>query len=47
MANSFTTVSRSNLSESDLEFVATVELEEFPFDEPWEAENRAMPFFSA
>lgn len=39
MANSFTTVSRSNLSESDLELVATVKLEQFPFDEPWEAKQ--------
>lgn len=39
VANSFTTVSRSNLSQSDLELVATVELEEFPFDEPWAAEQ--------
>ena len=39
MANSFTTVSRSNLSTSDLELVATVHLEEFPYNAPREAER--------
>ena len=47
MANSFTTVSRSNLSESDLELVATVGSKSSRSMNHGRRNNRAMQFFSA